>query len=226
MRRWATALRSAPSSPGMERAELLQVGAQSPPRRSVRRRLTGLGGSVSASGTPIAERAGRVTLWIWRARDADTARGRQLFSGQRMRSIVVSFCSRITLPQRCVSDLMYLSNVSGSVVINSNICGARNFSRNAASLRIFCTSALIFITTSRGMALGRPARTRSPPRSQAARFPRPSACRAAAARASARRRRGFLASFSWCGCTTRLTLIDIRSMCPAMTSLSAGAAPR
>src|SRR5215510_5227205 len=64
---------------------------------------------------------------------------------------ITSFCSRMTLAQVAVSVLMYWANSSGVAAIDSNSCGAMNFSWNDGSLRIFLTSALIFITTSGGV---------------------------------------------------------------------------
>src|SRR5436853_7727251 len=63
-------------------------------------------------------------------------------------------CSRMTLAQRGISDLMNCANSSGALAIDSNICGAMMRCWNAGSARIFRTSALIFITTSRGVPPG------------------------------------------------------------------------
>src|SRR2546430_16374716 len=60
-------------------------------------------------------------------------------------------CSRMTLAQRGISDLMNCANSSGALAIDSNICGVMMRCWNAGSAKILRTSALIFITMSRGV---------------------------------------------------------------------------
>ncbi len=112
------------------------------------------------------------------------------------------------------------------LAIDSNICGAMNCCWNAGSDRIFCTSALIFVTIVARRAAGggeaEPGAGLVARHGLAKRSARSGNRRHVLGAAEA----STLSFFSAAGCTTRLRLTDIRLMWPAMMSLSAGAAPR
>ena len=60
----------------------------------------------------------------------------------------------MTLPHLARSASIRSPNFSGELAIENVIAGARNLSRNAGSLKIFCVSALSLSTISRGVPLG------------------------------------------------------------------------
>src|SRR5262249_21090196 len=59
--------------------------------------------------------------------------------------------TRITSAHLCRCVRTKSAKASGVLAIGSNICGARNFSRNCGSAKIFAASALILSTISRGV---------------------------------------------------------------------------
>src|SRR4051794_10769629 len=65
-----------------------------------------------------------------------------------------TLASLMTLPHFARSASMRSPNFSGELTIEKAIAGARNLSRNAASLKIFCVSALSLSTMSRGVPFG------------------------------------------------------------------------
>src|SRR5262249_9223132 len=114
----------------------------------------------------------------------------------------------------------------GELAIGSNIFGARDFSRDFGSAKNFATSALVLVTISRGGPGGG-----ERPNQGVASWPRraplgtggtPGARGEGLALASAK----ILIWPARNGGNARLTLTDIKLTCPAMTSVSAGAAPR